>query len=250
MGVIGSGFCIAGLCLGFTFGEFGRAVEAGKFQLIGPVDLQDEVGSAVSDAVTESIDYEQKFEEIESLDIDLGVGDCTIYLYDGDEWKISGSNLPGSFKCRKSGDTLEIDCQKSRWMFWSNTDDCMLELYVPESCTLEKIDIDCGVGNVETHGGVLRCEELDLDCGVGECDMRMEICDKADIDGGVGDLMLTLSGEQDDFDYDVDCGIGEIRIGDLVINELGGEWQIDNDADREIVVDCGVGTVKIEFEEE
>lgn len=247
--VVGSGFCIAGLCLGFTFGEFGAAVEAGNFQLIGPSDLQDKFSTVVTDTVYEGMEYEQSFaKEVKALELDLGVGDCYLCIYDGNEWKVSGTNLPASFQCRMDGSTLEIDCESSSWRFWEKSSDSVLTLYIPEDHLLKKVDIDSGVGNIQTENGTLICEELDLDCGVGDCYLDLDILEKADLDGGVGDIYLTLKDSMNTYNFDVDCGVGEITIGTIHISELGGTQKIDYGADREIVVDSGVGNVQILFE--
>ena len=250
-GVIGCGFCIAGLCLGFTLGEFGAAVEAGRFQLIGPDGLGEKIRTAVTDTVNDSIEYEKTMDEaVKALDLDLGVGDCYIHIYDGDQWKVTGSNLPASFKCRMSDHhTLNIDCENNGWKFWEQNNGSILNIYVPKHHELEKVDIECGVGNVRTEGGMLICEELDLDGGVGDSDLWLDFSEKVDVDGGVGNVNLTLAASKNDYDFDVDGGVGEITIGSLHINELGGSRKIDNDANREVVVDCGVGNITILFEE-
>lgn len=249
MTILGAAFCIAALCLGFSPRELEAAVEEGKFELVGSEKMQRKVTSIVKDATEDSGDFEQAYTSIDSLDLNIGVADCELIMHEGDELLVKGYDLPSSFSCRQNGDTLKIECEVSGWQFWQQNNDAVLELYIPSDLKLKEVKLDCGVGTIESRDGFFTCDELEVDMGVGDCSFWADIREKADIDGGVGNLELTLNGDKEDFNYDIDCGIGEITIGDETFSNLGEDQKINHHADKEIEIDCGIGEVEIAFEE-
>lgn len=72
-------------------------------------------------------------------------------------------------------------------------------------------EVSVGMGSVRLNGDVT--ERLD-----GECSM--------------GELKLTLAGMQTDFNYDLSCGMGELKVGDDSYNGLAQEKQINNNASK------------------
>lgn len=124
-----------------------------------------------------------------------------------------------------------------------------LEIQIPAHQTVEKIRIDSGVGDLEMADGMIRCEELEIDSGVGDSTIRADITDRLEVDGGVGNLDLTLLGAEEDFDYEIDNGVGTVQIGQDKYYEMGSDTKIDNDAEKEIRIDSGVGDVTLRFEE-
>ena len=65
----------------------------------------------------------------------------------------------------------------------------------------------------------------------------------------MGDAGIELYGKEQDFDYDVDSGVGEVRIGGNHCSDLGSDIKLDHDAEKEIKIDNGVGDVTISFTE-
>ena len=62
-------------------------------------------------------------------------------------------------------------------------------------------------------------------------------------------MQLTLLGKEKDYDFDLECGLGSIKIGVDEFEGAGVDRRIDNDAKREVSVECGIGSVEILFEE-
>ena len=56
--------------------------------------------------------------------------------------------------------------------------------------------------------------------------------------------------KQKDYNYDLDCGIGEIRCGDDSFSGFGREKSIDNGADKKMDIDCGIGSINVAFMEQ
>lgn len=237
-GIAGGACGIASLCAGFSVNEFHDVMEEADFPQ-GSVQAFLKAGTA---------NFEEAYTDIDSLELDIGVAECTVYQGDTDEWRVIGRNLPLASQCRKQGGTLEVSCRKNFWSFDFGNPDAELEIWIPKSQTAKKIRIDAGVGDLNAASAALRCEKLDIDCGIGDCDVLVDAEERVEIDGGVGSVCLTLIGEEEDFNYDVDCGVGTVKLGEKKYSELGSDMKIDNDAKKDVRIECGVGDVTVRFE--
>ncbi|MDY3251326.1 MAG: hypothetical protein SOX32_13395 [Candidatus Choladocola sp.] len=245
--ILGFAFCIVSLCLGFRPSQLAEAVNSGKLTIAGPSGWTEQVEKAASGVTGERTDFEETYSGIEKLELEIGAVECRIIPYDSDVWTVNGSSLPSGFTCRKNGEKLKIDCSGYSWKLWkTSTGGGSVEIYIPASEWLEDVEISAGAGEIRTDG-FIRCRKLELDCGIGSCDISADISKKAKIKGGVGEIHLVLAGEEEDFDYDISCGIGEITIGESHYSELGGDYKTDNDSGKEVKVECGVGSVTIGF---
>lgn len=258
MVIVGAAFCIVGACFGFTFSQFIEAAEEGRLEIQLPFDMgikQEPSVKRVTEPLPTSVyegaeaEYQETFRGIDSLDLDLRVAQCTIFLWNEEEFLVKGADLPDDFDCRKEGRELEIDCDEDEWRFWEKRTGAVLEIYVPREQLLEKVVIAAGVGEIEVQDGYLICEELQLESGVGACRIRADVQEKIEIDGGIGSVELELKGRETDFNFDLDNGVGEVLIGDAHLKDLGADEQIDNDADKEVIIDNGIGNITIRFSE-
>lgn len=242
---------IASLCAGFNYNEFVKNVEAGRFNLGGPArKLADGLGVLTADEKGKT--FEQSYAGVRALNLKVGLADCEIIPRDGEEWKVEGERLNSRFSCKLDDGELCVDCGRALLSFIrpkSNT--AKLRLYAPRDQVLEEIDIDAGVGTVAMSGDrdFLKCEELKLECGVGKISLRTDIREKGKLEGGVGEVRLTLAGKEDDFNYKVEYGVGNVSIDGEKHSGLGGDYEVDNNAAKDLKVECGVGSVELLFEE-
>ena len=157
-------------------------------------------------------------------------------------------------------------------------------LYVPEDYDFEKVTMDVGAGSVivedlrtdslEANVGAgkmdfarLNADQATLDCGAGqltveELNSRVvelsvgmgsvhltgDVAEGLTADCSMGELKLTLAGEQTDFNYDLSCGMGALKVGSDSYNGMAQEKQIDNHASKNMQLDCAMGSVKVEFQ--
>lgn len=255
-GLTGAAFGISSLCFGFSGSEFVEAVEDGRFSLTIPEDWGDRIretfsGLDVGNGNAKQ-NFTQRFVGVESLKLDLGVADCRIRFGEDDEWSVGGHNLPDRYEIRIDDGELRVDYRNRPWTwfrFGKKAENAWLEISIPRTQITEEIDIDMGIGSLETADGILRCEELEIDSGVGSCTLIADIGERIKIDGGVGDVDLTLIGKETDFNYKIDHGVGEVTVGSNRYSDLGGEHEISHGADRELEIDSGIGTVRVQFAE-
>lgn len=246
----GAAFCIAGLCLGFRPSQLEAMEKSGEFRWIGPSSWRENAREVIEEATTDEVDYDRSFTDVKKLEVDCGLAECLLIPSEGTEWRVRGEKLPSGFTAEKKGSTLTVKCSKKVWKFWDENQSPYLEIYIPANQIVEKLEFDVGVGSLSTVEGYLTCKKLELDCGVGSCSMSVDIRKEAKVDSGVGDVELEVIGREKDFNYDVDCGVGSVEIGDLSFGGLESDHKIDNRAEKDMEIESGVGSVHVWFIDE
>ncbi|MCX7658469.1 MAG: DUF4097 domain-containing protein [Oscillospiraceae bacterium] len=104
----------------------------------------------------------------------------------------------------------------------------------------DKIKISAGAGRLEIVNGKLN--DMNLDCGVGEIIIGGTITGNNKINAGVGSLKINIDGDIDDYNFDIDKGIGRITIN-------GEEYERKHtvDAKNSFDIDGGVGEINIQI---
>ncbi|MDR1800389.1 MAG: DUF4097 domain-containing protein [Lachnospiraceae bacterium] len=129
----------------------------------------------------------------------------------------------------------------------------------------EKMKIEVGAGEVSAYDistGALEVEvslgravidgysvsEAKFSVGAGDLTGYGKATEKTKIDCNLGNVELVLNGKESDYDYSVDCGVGDVSVGDYTYSGLGNAKAVDNNGQYELDINCGAGTVKVEFE--
>ena len=68
-----------------------------------------------------------------------------------------------------------------------------------------------------------------------------------ELDCDTGQLSITVAGEEQDYNYDLECGIGSIDIGGSSYSGLSSSHSVGNGAARTISADCGMGAISLRF---
>ena len=116
--------------------------------------------------------------------------------------------------------------------------------------TFEKLDadqaeLDCGAGQMTVEELSSRVAEVSV--GMGSVRLNGDVTERLDGECSMGELKLTLAGVQTDFNYDLSCGMGELKVGDDSYNGLAQEKQINNNASKNMELECAMGSVVVEF---
>ena len=102
---------------------------------------------------------------------------------------------------------------------------------IPENMAFNEIELNMKAGklkadqirtkNLEVNAGAgevnileFQAEEAEFVCGAGSVTASGDAGKKLEADCGVGELLLNLKGVKEDYNYDLECGIGEIRCAD------------------------------------
>lgn len=239
MGVIGMCLCIAGLSMGVTAAgirsAFGSEVGYIEKQVIVSEDYVDTEGNTVHhgedvDLHADHSETDQLVEHqgVRRLSIDMDAGSLMIKTYDGYEVRsdFSGVGSDVNLSTEQEGDELDIDVEKKRSRLFGNFDAGEVILYIPENYSMDEISLDIGAGEVLI--GDVATYDMSIDCGAGL-------------------VTYDTSLQESDFNYRVQCGVGNVQIGDSNYAGLGSKKSIDNQSSRNIDIDCGVGEVIIKF---
>ena len=70
---------------------------------------------------------------------------------------------------------------------------------------------------------------------------------KLDAECAMGSIMVVCEGNQDDYNYEMECGMGQIVFGQESYSGLGEEIYIDNRSSKLIEASCDMGDIMLEF---
>lgn len=120
------------------------------------------------------------------------------------------------------------------------------QIIVQDTVRITKLDISVGAGNVELAD--LETTELDVEIGMGAFVVnRAELGSSVDVECAMGSVEMTLEGRQEDYNYQLECAMGNIALDGKDYGGFGQEKSIDNDASREMNLECSMGYIGIWF---
>lgn len=103
----------------------------------------------------------------------------------------------------------------------------------------KELDINGGAGEVNIKKGNIN--NLNLDMGVGTLNLESIITGYSNIEAGIGDLNLKLTGDSNDYKIKVNKGIGNATLnGEKITNEL-----YYGEGSNIINIDGGIGNINI-----
>lgn len=184
---------------------------------------------------------EQTFKDI---DITVDAGNITIGQLSAKNMAINGG--AGTFLASAlSGDNMDIDIGSGE--------------LTAGALSGKDITLDIGVGNLRADS-ISVSKDCSIDSGTGNVTLNQYDGKNLDISCGVGNVSVLASGKKEHYNYSLDCGVGDIRLNHELHSEdhhhkehdgIGGcHMDIHNDADRDICIDCGLGTLDLNFTEE
>ncbi len=122
------------------------------------------------------------------------------------------------------------------------------ELIAEKITAAEEFSVDVDAGNLEI--AEFTAESLEVDCSVGRAELHGTVSKEAEADCGVGQIVLELTGQEEDYDYDVNCSLGTVSINGTTYSSLSTDKEIDHHTGRTIRLDCGVGEIEVTVKEE
>lgn len=285
--IIGIGFTVAGLSMGATWEKIQAVQEEGRLEGIERLWVQadrlhtdrewdEELEELIESSVTQGIRhitgggdedaYEVSADEIDSIIIDVS---CNSLILEesgkGDSVVVTVENN-SSNKVTVAKNNASLVIQDKRKFHHSDRE---IRISYPENLTLDSLELNMDAGEAEILGS-LQADTVQVNIGAGELDgsgritcesskwevgagsIYLETVDSMDtqLKCGIGELDITLAGRESDYNYELKCGIGDLEVGRNSYGGLGGSRNIDNNADRTVKADCGIGELNIEFEED
>lgn len=212
-----------------------------------------------NESATDGIVYQLKYQPTK-LDIELKYDE--LILEEGDSFCVrvyddNGKNVT----VKESSDTLKVrstkKLSKTRKVCISYPEDVKLQeleiemgagtVYLNRDIETEKLSVEMGAGEFDSKNPVT-AKEADLEIGTGSMTFADLSAKKISGECGLGELDLTMTGTQEDYNYDLECGVGNLDIGSDSYSGLGREKSISNTgADRKLDLECGMGNVSVNF---
>lgn len=212
-----------------------------------------------NESATDGIVYQLKYQPTK-LDIELKYDE--LILEEGDSFCVrvyddNGKNVT----VKESSDTLKVrstkKLSKTRKVCISYPEDVKLQeleiemgagtVYLNRDIETEKLSVEMGAWEFDSKNPVT-AEEADLEIGTGSMTFADLSAKKISGECGLGELDLTMTGTQEDYNYDLECGVGNLDVGSDSYSGLGREKSISNTgADRKLDLECGMGNVSVNF---
>lgn len=265
--ILGGAALIVGVVLGADIrdawkqsGNWNTITKYGVFSFFADEDDQDDYDA--EELFDEDFSFQSQ--DIKRINFDLKNVDLTIEENNSDDQiriqiENSGKN---DISVKNNNGTLEIKDHRSK--IGKTTKNIDVALDIPADLELEDVLVELGVGDVEIEkllvkytlnmklgtGDVeierLSAGTLDVSCGVGNLEIeKLRLEGSASIEGGVGDTRIGMLANENDFNYEISTGVGDVRIFDSEFRGLGGAKKISNGSDKEIVIHSGVGDMEI-----
>ncbi len=142
---------------------------------------------------------------------------------------------------------------------------CVIQLFVPSNFLFEEMELFLGAGQISANADLsadnmqielgageiildsLTANELEAEVGMGSLEITGDIIETADVECAMGNILLSLVGEETDFNYRLDVAAGDVSIGDRSFGGMAEERDIDNNASKDIGVECAMGSICIDF---
>lgn len=267
--VAGIGLCIVGLAMGASPSSLNVNIGGAGIHLYDDEDdlylFEEDDDQMESSAVSEDA---QSFEHVRKIDVEISSVKLEIAQSEDEKIWVETKDVPSklNFRCGMDGDELKL-VTDDHILNKVNVGECgVIRLYLPkdgmeemdvkneagivviQSLNAEEFSLDIGAGEAIVKD--FNATEADFTCGAGEIRAAGNVAKKMDVDCGIGEVVLTLDGTEEEYACDVECGVGEVVIGDIVYEGVGSEHHggKNHNGSKEIEVDCGVGSVTVQFE--
>lgn len=229
---------------------------------------------------------QQSLDGVRNLNLMLGAGSLVLKEKDDPDGMID-IYVQGKGGCdyRIKEGTLYVEGFKGIKTVGTDISENVITLVIPKGTRFEELDIEVGAGTMEITGveaievdatvgaGVLllyqvESRELSAEAGAGKVEAREMISGEVSITVSMGEgiydgtasgdvevecdmgrIEFSLREKQEDFNYDIECGMGNVEIGGAEFSGLAREQRMDNHAYREFEAVCNMGNIVINFQE-
>lgn len=238
------------------------------------------VTGEITDTIEENVqeitsdEVESNKEEIEisylckNIEVEYGAGILDISYGDVSNIQIIQENVLGFFiETDEKEQSLFIQGNPDSAHVWGveDTSDMHLTIILPKDSKLEEMKLEIGASkanisditaetiSVKTGAGVtelsnVSADEMNLELGAGQLIGKNISVGNLEAEAGVGEADIEISGAETDYSYEVECGIGDVAIGENFYGGVAAKQKVTNpDAGGYMDISCGIGAVTIHF---
>lgn len=200
-----------------------------------------------------------------SLDIRVHFANIQFYQTQEEDIRVEASHIYNGFQVYEKNNTLIIE--QPHYLWWNDADTSFISVYLPETMVLDEVQIDMSAGkttlsdlkarqvDIDTIAGELnlddvKCETMDIDASMGQTIINhLQINKRLDIDLGLGDIYILIDDYEEAYNYSVDVGLGNVSIGHQQFSGIVDRLNQSVFSAPMLDIDCGLGNVDIEMEE-
>lgn len=114
--------------------------------------------------------------------------------------------------------------------------------------TAGKADIEIGAGHLGI-GELTVSGETDLEVSMGAAEIGGNILGDLDLECDMGEIVMQLTGSEDDHSYDVECGMGNVVVGSYSHGGFASHKTWNTGKNSEFDINCNMGNVTVTFED-
>ncbi len=143
------------------------------------------------------------------------------------------------------------------------------DIFVNMPLTAEEININVNAGECQAEERLKALRVLKAEVGAGEIELEEAEAEEIvfianvgqitadwmdakliDINCGIGSIEAEAAGREQDYSYEIKCGIGEVTIGDSDFSGISNKRRMEGTGTKEMKVDCNIGDVEISYTED
>lgn len=178
--------------------------------------------------------YLPKDAVLDDISIDFGAGKLEAGYLKAKEIEISAGAGECTFDGLEASESVELSMGAGKMTTGT--------LFAREA----KLDIAAGELHVSDAKVTARTEAA---VSMGNANLKGSFAGELTADCSMGSLNFTLEGAEEDYNYEVDSGMGSVKIGSKRYNNLGSEYEIDHGSSSTMDITCAMGTVNVDFTE-
>ncbi len=205
------------------------------------------------------------FQDIRSIEVELDMADLNMTAEER-----AGVSVSMDEKAEDLGITVYqegsrlIVRQRENSGFWEELG--LVQITVPYGIVFDEVECDNDAGNcrldgiqaaeMEIHTDAGNMEvlgasagKLDISADAGTACFQGSVAREAQVESGLGSVELLLDGKEEDFNYQIEVGMGSVEINGKSHSGLGVELKRDNGAAKRMSLDVGMGTAAVNFTE-
>lgn len=201
------------------------------------------------------------FEGLTNLEVDASLDEIIIKEYDGTGIQVETDDRNDRVRVRQEGSTLKIKSltkegavitvyypSKTEFHEW-DLEVGAGSIYIENDLSVNELDIEVGAGELISEG-VLTVREMNIDVGAGDVNIHALDAAVLEAECGMGKLEINAVGQESDYSYNVECGMGSLTVGDNNYSGISEEHRVSNaNAKKRMELECGMGEINVSFAE-
>ncbi len=175
--------------------------------------------------------------ESEIREIDIDIKSSNIILKTAENFKVETNNKDIKYSY-EDGKVLIKQNNVNKWYLNKNNNSKLI-FYIPNEISLEKINLNNNVGDVKID--FEKISNLNIDLDVGDIFVKSMLGGKNIIKSNIGDINLELLLKQEDYKFEFDKDIGEVKLNN---NKIKRDT-ITGDRNNNLKIKTNIGDIKI-----